>query len=119
MEKSLGDLLREARDAMGLSLREVERRTGGKLKSGYLSQLERDRIARPTPETLSKVADLYGLDYGFLLEKAGHRIPEASSPRSGLIAGMPIRALEELDEEDKKAVREYVSFLQQRRSRSR
>src|ERR1700735_4122067 len=53
----LGDQLRKSRTARELSLREMERRSG--LNSGYLSQLERDEIANPTPAVLKKVSVAY------------------------------------------------------------
>ncbi|MBK5233091.1 MAG: helix-turn-helix domain-containing protein [Thermoleophilia bacterium] len=76
----LGDRLREIRKAQGVSLREIERRTG--LNSGYLSQLERNEIAQPTPSVLHRIADGYGESFQTLMEWAGYveRDPESVSP---------------------------------------
>jgi transcriptional regulator with XRE-family HTH domain len=69
-EPTLGDRLRGLREAGGLSLRKVARDSG--LNSGYLSQLERNEIAQPTPSVLQKVAAAYGESLGTLMRWAGY-----------------------------------------------
>ncbi len=66
----LGDRLRASRTDRGLSLREVERRSG--INNGYLSQLERNEIANPTPSVLQKVAIAYEEPFGVLMRWAGY-----------------------------------------------
>lgn len=72
----LGDHLREVRAERGLSLRDVERLSG--VNSGYLSQLERNEIANPSPTTLQKVAEAYGEPVGVLMMWAGYVEPGLS-----------------------------------------
>jgi transcriptional regulator with XRE-family HTH domain len=74
--KPLGDRLRELRNQAGLSLRDVERMHG--INSGYLSQLERNEIARPTPAVLQKVAAAYDEPVGVLMRWAGYVDDESS-----------------------------------------
>ena len=69
-ERTLGARLRELREKRGLSLRKVARDSG--INSGYLSQLERDEIAQPTPIVLQKVAAAYGEPFGALMRWAGY-----------------------------------------------
>ena len=69
-EPSLGERLRAIRTSRELSLREVERRSG--INSGYLSQLERNEIANPTPSVLQKVARAYGEPFSVLMQWAGY-----------------------------------------------
>jgi Zn-dependent peptidase ImmA (M78 family)/transcriptional regulator with XRE-family HTH domain len=69
-EPQLGDRLRESRTNRGLSLRAVERESG--INSGYLSQLERNEIANPTPSVLHRVAKAYGEPFGVLMQWAGY-----------------------------------------------
>lgn len=45
-ESSLGQFLKGVREAAGLTLRDVEERTEGRVKNGYLSQVEGNRIAQ-------------------------------------------------------------------------
>ena len=69
---SLGEGLRFARDMKKLSLREVEEATG--ISNAYLSQLENDKIQKPSPHFLHKLAALYDLDYEHLMEAAGYML---------------------------------------------
>jgi transcriptional regulator with XRE-family HTH domain len=69
-EPTLGERLRASREARGISLREMERRS--KINSGYLSQLERNEIAQPTPSVLSRIAEPYGEPVEVLMEWAGY-----------------------------------------------
>jgi HTH-type transcriptional regulator, competence development regulator len=67
---TLGERLRASREARGISLREMERRSG--INSGYLSQLERNEIAQPTPSVLNRIAEPYGEPVEVLMEWAGY-----------------------------------------------
>lgn len=69
-EPTLGERLRAVRTEQGLSLRDVERKSG--VNSGYLSQLERNEIASPGPSTLQKLAAAYGEPFDVLMLWAGY-----------------------------------------------
>ena len=59
---ALGNLIRSRRTAMHLSLRDVERISGGKISNGYLSQIETGRIKDPSISmclTISAVLSLH------------------------------------------------------------
>jgi transcriptional regulator with XRE-family HTH domain len=81
-KSQLGNRLRESRVARGLSLREIERRSG--INSGYLSQLERNEIANPTPAVLHKVAAAYEEPFPVLMRWAGYYEgdPQGVSPNA-------------------------------------
>ena len=65
--EDFGSLLRRLRGRV--SLREITRRTG--VSSSYLSQIERGE-KRPGANLLRKLADLYRVDPGDLIRRAGH-----------------------------------------------
>lgn len=110
----LGDHLRGARKATGLSLRGVEARTG--ITNGYLSQIESNTVERPSPNVLFKLSDVYGIDYNDLMRRAGHHVArETPSKRPNALAGIPLRALEELTENEAAELRNYLAFIQQKR----
>jgi transcriptional regulator with XRE-family HTH domain len=114
--QTLGGFLRSAREALGLSLREVEHKTHRHIKNAYLSQIENGQIEQPSPAILWQLAEVYGLDYGDLMRRAGHRVPRDQKFRKERApAGIPLRAIAELDEEDQQLLREYIAFLQHRR----
>jgi transcriptional regulator with XRE-family HTH domain len=110
----LGDYLKVSRRATGLSLRGVEART--QITNGYLSQIESNNVERPSPNVLYKLAEAYGLDYGDLLVRAGHRVPQKeSAERPEMLAGIPLRALEDLTEEEQAELRNYLAYIRQKR----
>ena len=56
---SIGDELREVREARGFSLGEVERRSGGKLTDGGLSRIEKGQ-REPLLGTLVTLSEVLG-----------------------------------------------------------
>ena len=56
---TLGEVLRGGRDSSGFTLRQVEESTG--ISNAYLSQLENDKIKKPSANVLYKLAVLYGI----------------------------------------------------------
>src|SRR5689334_17977022 len=71
--RTLGQELQNARKLKKLSLREVETATG--ISNPYLSQLENDKIQKPSPQFLGKLAALYELDFQLVMEAAGYVAP--------------------------------------------
>jgi transcriptional regulator with XRE-family HTH domain len=71
---SLGPKLRQVRAHRGLSLREIASDSG--FASGYLSQLERGDVGQPTPSTLKRLADVYGVPLPTLMGWSGYDVPD-------------------------------------------
>lgn len=114
--KAFGKYLKDARDAVGLTLRQVEEKTGRVVKNGYLSQIESGAINQPSPGILYELAQVYGISYRELLIRAGHRVPEDDVPAERrAIADLPLHAFEGLDADDRQALIEYAAFLKQRK----
>jgi transcriptional regulator with XRE-family HTH domain len=117
-EEPLGQFLRALREASGLTLRQVEERTGGRVKNGYLSQVEAGHIGRPSPEILWHLAEAYGIAYAELLRRAGHRVPVATAPeRRRAINGIPLSALAALTPGERDQLVQYMSWLRHQRQR--
>ena len=95
---TLGGTLKAARAAAGLSLRDVERRTG--VRSGHLSQIETNTIARPEMAILWELAATYGVDFGRLLALAGYGGHEDVSNRQRQRMTVALRAMSELSPAD-------------------
>ena len=111
-----GTYLKGLRDAAGLTLRDVEEQTGSVVKNGYLSQIEKGLINKPSPGILFELAEVLGVSYRALLIYAGHRVPEEQvTPDQRAIADLPLRAFADLDAEDRQALIEYAAFLRQRK----
>jgi transcriptional regulator with XRE-family HTH domain len=110
--ETLGSHLRRARAASGMSLRQVERRTG--IRSGHLSQLETDTIGKPEMAMLWELAALYGTDFSRLLALAGHADGRETSGRRRQRMTVALRALGELSPDDQAAALRYMAELKGR-----
>jgi HTH-type transcriptional regulator, competence development regulator len=116
MTATVGEYLRAVRMAEGLTLRAVQDRTQGRVKNGYLSQIENGDIKRPSPTVLNDLAAVYGLDYAALLELAGHPVPRSKAKAVTAIASIPQSALADLDDREQREVLDFLAYLRSRRS---
>jgi transcriptional regulator with XRE-family HTH domain len=111
---ALGVLLTDLRAAKGLSLRDVEEATGGAVSNAYLSQLEKGKIRKPSPNVLHRLAAVYGVPYESLMEKAGYLLPSTKpGPRRRLAAF----AIDDLTAEEEEELLKYLAFLRSRSPR--
>jgi transcriptional regulator with XRE-family HTH domain len=111
----LGALLAELRRAKGLSLRQVEEATGNAVSNAYLSQLEKGKIKKPSPNVLHSLAEVYVVPYEALMEKAGYLMPakdKASGPRRRLA----VFAIDDLTAEEEEELLKYLAFLRTRKA---
>lgn len=115
MAQTLGDYVRRARQASGLTLRKVEELSEGRIGNAYLSQIEGGRIKEPSTKTLSELATIYGLPYAEVLTMAG--LPTSADMSSpARIAGVPDRAMSDLSKDEVDQVMRFVAFLKSQRS---
>jgi len=108
---SLGDRLRASRTDRNLSLREVERRSG--INSGYLSQLERNEIANPTPSVLQKVAKAYEEPFPVLMRWAGYVEDDASATSPNVRRALDIIG-DDFTDEELRAIRAVLDAIRGR-----
>jgi HTH-type transcriptional regulator, competence development regulator len=110
---SMGEGLRVARELRKLSLREVEDASG--ISNAYLSQLENDRVKKPSPHFLHKLAALYDISYELLMESAGYikRKADADGPKT--LQGAALFAQEKLTSEEEVALADYLAFLRSKK----
>ena len=106
----LGKLLIEGREAAGLSLREVQRRTG--IHNAHLSQIEKGRIERPEVGLLFQLGELYGIELGTLLESAGHLSGLHGAPQRAM-ATAALRAVDQLPAPRQAEALSYLNRLAQ------
>jgi transcriptional regulator with XRE-family HTH domain len=110
--KSVGQELQTARKFKKLSLREVEAATG--ISNPYLSQLENDKIQKPSPQFLGKLASLYELDFQLVMEAAGYlpKTERNEGPKTisgGMLFSQGLSASEEHQLVD------YLSFIRSKK----
>ena len=109
----LGSLLADLRVAKGLSLRQVEEATDRAVSNAYLSQLEKGKIRKPSPNLLHSLAAVYGVPYEALMEKAGYLLPSVGreGARRKRLAAF---AIDDLTAEEEEELLKYLAFLRSR-----
>jgi len=112
MPASLALVLAEARRERGLSLRDVERRTG--VRSGHLSQIETGIILKPEMALLWELAALYDLDFEQLLALAGYAGAETSARQRNRMT-VALRALTQLTPAEQQEALRFMAELKARR----
>jgi len=107
-KKTLGRSLKELRGTRRFTLREVEEFTG--ISNAYLSQLENEKIGKPSAKMLYKLATLYKIEFDVLLEIAG--IIEKKEKKKGpkTLSGHVLYS-ESLSASEEEALTEYLRFL--------
>lgn len=108
--ESLAALLRESRNRLGLSLREVEKETD--ISNAYLSQLEGAKIKQPSPQVLHKLCTRYGCSYAAAMQMAGYPLP--SSKEAPANARFVAR-LGKTTPDEEASLLEYLQFLRSRK----
>ena len=108
--ESLAVLLRESRDRLGLTLREVEAKVG--ISNAYLSQLEGAKIKQPSPQVLHKLCTLYKCSYAAAMEMAGYPLPASQdAPANARF----VARLGKTTQVEESALLEYLQFLRSRK----
>lgn len=109
----IGEYLRALREARNQSLREVAELSG--VSNAFISQIESGKVRQPSPATLYKLAECYGVPYETLMERAGYPVPQGGV-RASKSASNVFQRLGTINEEEEQALLDYLAFL---RSKSR
>jgi len=111
--RTLGQELQTARKFKKLSLREVEAATG--ISNPYLSQLENDKIQKPSPQYLGKLAALYDLDFQIVMEAAGY-VPKANRSEGARTILGDMLSRQELSSAEERQLVDYLNFIRTKKS---
>ena len=111
MEK-LGDFLKKKREESTLTLRQVEKKT--QISNAYLSQLENNKIVKPSPTILKKLAQTYNASYHRLMTIAGYPMELEEEQ----ITFRTSQGLEDLSREEEKEMLDYLRFIRRRKRTS-
>lgn len=113
----LGDYLKSVRQAKRMTLRQVEELSEKEISNAYLSQLENNKITKPSPNILHKLSEIYGISYEDMMVRAGYvvaqkaRVDGEKHGRAATFAG------EHLTSEEEDELLKYLAFLRTRRGR--
>jgi transcriptional regulator with XRE-family HTH domain len=105
---TFGKHLARLRDAAHLTLRQVEEASSKEVSNAYLSQLENDKITKPSPNVLHVLARIYSTSYEDLMERAGYFPATSTGSRQARVATF---AVENLTPDEEKALIEYLAFI--------
>lgn len=114
VKQTLGEYLASIRNDRKMTLREVEEATNKQVSNAYLSQIENNKIRKPSPNILHTLAELYSISFENLMDMAGYFVSadqRKTGDRHGRVATFAEFNLTE-DEET-----ELIEFLQYLRSR--
>ncbi|MGA8212110.1 MAG: helix-turn-helix transcriptional regulator [Candidatus Sulfotelmatobacter sp.] len=113
-DEPLGAHLARLRNATGLSLRQVEDASEGEISNAYLSQLENNKITKPSPNILHTLADIYKTSYEDLMKRAGYITSDAdaSGRRQAKAATFAIQGL---TPEEETILIDYLAFIRKQK----
>jgi transcriptional regulator with XRE-family HTH domain len=114
MAKTLGQELRGAREARGLSLRAVERATG--VHNAHLSQIETDSILQPDLAILWTLSAFYEIDYAKLMRLAKYATDRAANEYEKEQLSVAFRTMGELTPQERKKTLAFMSDLKRSRA---
>ena len=112
---TLGQYLASIREDRRLTLRQVEEATGKEVSNAYLSQIENDKVQKPSPNVLHALSEVYAIDYEQLMEMAGHIVPSKSrtaDQRHGRVATF---AEHNLTPQEEAILMEYLQFIRRKK----
>jgi HTH-type transcriptional regulator, competence development regulator len=116
VKPTLGQYLESIRKDRRMTLRQVEEGTNKEVSNAYLSQIEQDKIQKPSPNTLNALSEIYAIDYAKLMEMAGYITPtkaRGDDQRHGRVATFAEHNLTAAEEA------ELLDYLDHIRSRKR
>lgn len=112
---TLGQYLQSIREDRHMTLRQVEKATDREISNAYLSQIEQDKIKKPSPNILHALAEIYGIEYENLMEMAGYITPakgRSANVRHGRVATF---AEHNLTSEEETELLDYLKYIRGRR----
>lgn len=110
--ETLGKTLKSTRENVSLTLREVENATG--ISNAYLSQLENDKIKKPSANILYKLSDVYKVDMNIFLHAAGIMSSKNEEKKSLLEKEIAFYK-DKLTETEEQEVLNFIKFLRHKR----
>ena len=98
-----------------MTLREVEEATNRQVSNAYLSQIENDRIGKPSPNILHSLAETYAISFENLMEKAGYLMSSTSRSDDDRHGRAATFAEYNLTEDEESELLQYLQFIRGRR----
>jgi transcriptional regulator with XRE-family HTH domain len=107
--RALANLLTTAREQLGISSRELARRSG--IRNSTVSRLELAEVPAPRPDTLKALADALGIDLADVFATAGYAQPDGLPTLTPYLRSkygdLPAKAQKELERSFAEIARKY------------
>ena len=99
-----------------MTLREVEQATNKRVSNAYLSQIENDKIRKPSPNVLHSLAATYAISFENLMDKAGYLMSLAENADEDYRVHGRVATFAEynLTPEEESELLKYLQFLRSR-----
>jgi transcriptional regulator with XRE-family HTH domain len=113
--RSIGAVLKQAREVRGLSAIEAARSAG--ISPAYMSRLESDAVKRPSPHVLHQLSEALTVPYTELMRLSGYRVPgESNGDAAETVSGA---LFADLTDDERDELLEYLAWYRARRRSSR
>lgn len=112
---TLGQYLASIRNDRGRTLREVEEMTDKEVSNAYLSQIENGKIRQPSPNVLHALSVAYSIDYGYLMELAGHITPTQARGEDQRHGRLATFSDHNLTPEEEAELFNYLNYIRSRK----
>lgn len=106
--KTLGQVLKESREKSNKTMRDVEEATG--ISNAYLSQLENDKIKKPSANVLYKLSDIYEIELDVFLAAAGI-IEKSKQPKQSELLRKVAFMSDKFSQEEEKEILNFIDYL--------
>jgi transcriptional regulator with XRE-family HTH domain len=117
VKPTLGQYLESIRKDRHMTLRQVEEATNKEVSNAYLSQIEQNKIQKPSPNVLNALSEIYAIDYAKLMEMAGYITPSKTRSDSQRHGRVPTFAEHNLTSAEEAEMLEYLKFMRSRKRR--
>jgi transcriptional regulator with XRE-family HTH domain len=115
LKPTLGQYLASIRTDRKLTLREVEEATNKQVSNAYLSQIENDKIQKPSPNILHALAELYAISFEKLMEMAGFLTSKTNRADNERHGRVPTFAEHNLTTQEEAEMLQYLQFMRSRK----
>ena len=115
MTTTLGQYLSSIRTDRQMTLREVEEATDRRVSNAYLSQIENDKIQKPSPNILHSLAEVYAISFENLMDKAGYLMPPTGRAEGERHSRVATFAEYNLTSEEESELMHYLQFLRSKK----
>jgi transcriptional regulator with XRE-family HTH domain len=117
VKPTLGQYLESIRKDRHMTLRQVEEATDKEVSNAYLSQIEQDKIQKPSPNVLHALSEIYAIDYAKLMEMAGYITPTKARGDDQRHGRVPTFAEHNLSSAEEVELLDYLKFMRSRKRR--